>query len=86
MIRKKIVNWILLGIFFAGLGPATAMPTAQTKVVDNAAAITSATKDHLISLNFQDIKVREVLQLLAQFSGFNIITSDTVNGNITLHL
>jgi len=39
-----------------------------------------------ISLNFQDIEVRAVLQIIADFSGFNIITSDSVKGNVTLRL
>jgi type IV pilus assembly protein PilQ len=39
-----------------------------------------------ISLNFQDIKVRAVLQLLAEFTGLNIITSDSVKGSVTLRL
>lgn len=39
-----------------------------------------------ISLNFQDISVRTVLQIIADYNGFNLVTSDTVNGNITLRL
>ena len=39
-----------------------------------------------LSLNFQNIDVRSVLQVIADFTGFNIITSDTVNGNLTLRL
>jgi len=39
-----------------------------------------------LSLNFQDIEVRAVLQLLADFTGLNLVTSDTVSGNITLRL
>jgi len=39
-----------------------------------------------LSLNFQNIDVRSVLQVIADFTGFNIITSDTVTGNITLRL
>ena len=39
-----------------------------------------------ISLNFQDISLRAVLNLLAEFSGMNIITSESVHGNITLHV
>ena len=39
-----------------------------------------------ISLNFQDIPVRTVLQIIADYNGFNLVTSDTVNGNITLRL
>ena len=39
-----------------------------------------------LSLNFQDIEVRSVLQLLADFTDKNIVVSDTVKGNITLRL
>jgi type IV pilus assembly protein PilQ len=39
-----------------------------------------------LSLNFQDIEVRSVLQLLADFTDLNIVVSDTVSGNITLRL
>lgn len=39
-----------------------------------------------ISLNFQDIPVRSVLQLLADFTGVNLVVSDKVVGNMTLRL
>lgn len=39
-----------------------------------------------LSLNFQNIDVRSVLQVVADFTGLNIITSDTVAGNLTLRL
>lgn len=39
-----------------------------------------------LSLNFQDIEVRAVLQLLADFTDKNIVVSDTVTGNITVRL
>ena len=39
-----------------------------------------------LSLNFQDIEVRSVLQLLADFTGINIVVSDTVSGNLTLRM
>ncbi|MBS0308495.1 MAG: type IV pilus secretin PilQ, partial [Proteobacteria bacterium] len=39
-----------------------------------------------LSLNFQNVEVRAVLQVIADFTGFNIITSDTVTGNLTLRL
>jgi len=39
-----------------------------------------------LSLNFQDIEVRSVLQLLADFTGINIVVSDTVAGNLTLRM
>ncbi|HBS42972.1 MAG TPA: type IV pilus secretin PilQ, partial [Oceanospirillales bacterium] len=38
------------------------------------------------SLNFQDIEVRAVLQLIADFTGLNLVASDSVGGNITLRL
>ncbi|CAK0777976.1 Fimbrial assembly protein PilQ [Gammaproteobacteria bacterium] len=39
-----------------------------------------------LSLNFQSIDVRAVLQLIADFTGLNVITSDTVQGTLTLRL
>lgn len=39
-----------------------------------------------LSLNFQDIPVRSVLQLLADFTGLNMVVSDSVTGRITLRL
>ena len=43
-------------------------------------------KGEKISLNFQDIEVRAVLQLLADTSGQNLVISDSVHGNVTLTL
>jgi len=40
----------------------------------------------LLSLNFQDISVRAVLQIIADFTGQNVVVSDTVEGNLTLRL
>ncbi|KAF7769007.1 type IV pilus assembly protein PilQ [Pseudoalteromonas citrea] len=39
-----------------------------------------------ITLNFQDIPVRSVLQIIADTNNFNLVTSDSVSGNITLRL
>ena len=39
-----------------------------------------------LSLNFQDIEVRSVLQLIADFTGFNVVVSDSVSGSVTLRL
>jgi type IV pilus assembly protein PilQ len=39
-----------------------------------------------LSLNFQSIEVRALLQVIADFTNFNIVTSDTVTGNVTLRL
>ncbi len=39
-----------------------------------------------LSLNFQSIDVRQVLQVIADFTGFNVVTSDSVTGSVTLRL
>ncbi|MFB9156584.1 type IV pilus secretin PilQ [Chromobacterium violaceum] len=43
-------------------------------------------KGDKLSLNFQNIEVRTVLQVIAEFTGLNVVTSDSVTGNITLRL
>ncbi|MCP3999866.1 MAG: type IV pilus secretin PilQ [Gammaproteobacteria bacterium] len=63
-------------------------PIAQE---DQAAVATlfSSNKEYTgerLTLNFQDIDARAVLQLLADISGRNIVVSDTVSGNVTLRL
>ena len=39
-----------------------------------------------LSLNFQNIEIRSLLQIIADFSDFNVVTSDTVAGSVTLRL
>lgn len=39
-----------------------------------------------LSLNFQNVEVRAVLQIIMDFTGLNIVTSDSVTGNLTLRL
>jgi type IV pilus assembly protein PilQ len=51
-----------------------------------AAAETPVYKGERLTLNFQDIETRAVLQLLADASGQNIVVSDTVGGSVTLRL
>jgi type IV pilus assembly protein PilQ len=43
-------------------------------------------KGKLTSVNFQDIPVRNVLQLIADYNDFNLVVSDSVQGNVTLRL
>ncbi|MBT6583145.1 MAG: AMIN domain-containing protein, partial [Gammaproteobacteria bacterium] len=43
-------------------------------------------KGEKLSLNFQDIEIRSVLQLIADFTDLNLVASDTVSGRITLRL
>ena len=57
--------------------------------LDVASSLFSETKEYegqRLTLNFQDIETRAVLQLLAETSGRNIVVSDTVQGNVTLRL
>jgi type IV pilus assembly protein PilQ len=44
------------------------------------------TRGEKLSLNFQDIEVRSVLQLIADFTSLNLVASDSVSGKITLRL
>lgn len=44
------------------------------------------TPNNRISLNFTNIKTRELLQVIAQFTGLNFVVSDAVKGNMSIHL
>jgi type IV pilus assembly protein PilQ len=57
--------------------------------IEDAPSLYSESKEYegqRLTLNFQDIETRAVLQLLAETSGRNIVVSDTVQGNVTLRL
>ncbi len=70
---KKILNQIVLGLFFLFF-------------LNVHFAVAMQYKGKPISLNFQDIEVRAVLQIIADFTKLNLIVSDAVQGNITLRL
>ncbi|MBT8098263.1 MAG: type IV pilus secretin PilQ [Gammaproteobacteria bacterium] len=60
-----------------------------TEEAEEGSSLFSETKEYegqRLTLNFQDIETRAVLQLLAETSGRNIVVSDTVQGNVTLRL
>lgn len=62
-------------------------PVVET--TETRSSLFSETKEYdgqRLTLNFQDIETRAVLQLLAETSGKNIVVSDTVQGNVTLRL
>ncbi|MEN8204676.1 MAG: type IV pilus secretin PilQ [Pseudomonadota bacterium] len=65
--------------------------TIEVKALTKA-EVEASKKDELgysgerLSLNFQDIEVRSVLQLIADFTGINVVVSDTVTGSLTLRL
>jgi len=56
--------------------------------VERAASVKEEKKynGRTLSLNFQNISVRTVLQIIADYNNFNLVTSDTVEGSITLRL
>lgn len=61
----------------------------STAEAEAGSSLFSETKEYegqRLTLNFQDIETRAVLQLLAETSGRNIVVSDTVQGNVTLRL
>ncbi|HBH36060.1 MAG TPA: hypothetical protein DDW45_06765, partial [Gammaproteobacteria bacterium] len=71
--------------------PQSAAAAAQTAETSAESAAESSTDvqsgaNGRLSLNFQNIEIRSVLQLLADFTGLNMVVSDTVGGNITLRL
>jgi len=59
---------------------------ARAKEDPNRRSDTPRYKGEKLSLNFQDIEVRSVLQLIADFTELNLVASDAVEGNITLRL
>ena len=58
------------------------LTTQKQKLLEETQKYTGET----LSLNFQDIEVRKVLNLIADFTNLNLVASDTVGGNITLRL
>ena len=69
--------------FTIEINPAAA---TQTEESSNLFSETKEYEGQRLTLNFQDIETRAVLQLLAETSGRNIVVSDTVQGNVTLRL
>ena len=59
-------------------------PLSEEKIAERAEAFRF--NGEKLSLNFQDIEVRAVLQLIADFTDLNLVASDTVDGRITLRL
>ena len=58
----------------------------QQKTDDGKLAQGGGYRGEKLSLNFQNIEVRSLLQVIADFTNFNVVTSDSVTGNVTLRL
>lgn len=61
-------------------------PASKQQIAKKKKAKEKAFTGERLSLNFQDIEVRSVLQLIADFTGLNVVVSDSVTGNVTLRL
>lgn len=86
---------IRMQIASRGLWEYTAFQSDQQLVIDvkpikeDPNKLTQGTQGYRgekLSLSFQDIEVRAILQVIADFTGLNIIASDTVGGTLTIHL
>lgn len=75
---KKLSPWMMIGLLALSTGV-----QADTAIVDTP---TSGYTGKPISLEFADMPVRAVLDVLASFTGINIITDDSVTGNITIRM
>jgi type IV pilus assembly protein PilQ len=72
------------------LTPLCSLASTDEKIHESIASIDSETRNHYtgkrLTLHFQDIPVRQVMAILAEFTGKNIVVSEEVVGNITLKL
>ena len=58
----------------------------EQKIDSNKVTQGSTFSGEKLSLNFQNIEIRSLLQVIADFTNFYIVTSDTVSGSVTLRL
>lgn len=86
-LRLPVVSLLrLLIVMLAVSGPLTGLASEKaTSAVPNISPAKPGEND-LISLNFQTIALRSVLRLLADYQGFNLVVSDSVQGELTLRL
>ncbi|MBB1312273.1 type IV pilus secretin PilQ [Aliivibrio sp. SR45-2] len=73
-------DYSLKGAFLEVIVSAPVVLTAQKE------ATKAKEESKPISINFQDIPVRHVLQLIADYNDFNLVVADSVKGNLTLRL
>ena len=80
--------WILALAGAARGGEATGRPVlvAQLRAPIVAQATGQQQRPRLISLDFKDADINNILRILAEFSGLNVVTSDDVKGKVTVRL
>ena len=62
------------------------IPATQTQQRISLSDASTFKMEKKLSLHFKDIPIRDLLELLAEFNDTNLVLSDTIQGNITLHL
>ena len=77
--QVTVKNTVKDGVLRVAISP---MDSAQQEALEAEKVYTGDP----ISLDFQDVPVRQVLQIIAQVNGFNLVTTDTVSGNVTISL
>ncbi len=85
--RLSVAAWALwLTSAQSQVPPQSAIPAAAASASSPPALAAKAYQGQPVSFNFQTVEVRTLLQLLAHFSGFNIIVSDGVTGTTSLRV
>ena len=83
LVRKWIVLSAVVAVALSSFGAeATEDRVAEGTVREDADAYTG----ERLSVNFQDVEVRSVLQLIADFAGLNLVAGQTIDGRMTLRL
>ena len=83
---RWLVPWAMVGGILGDVLAQTGTPeqTAPSPLVPTAALPTSADKGLPLSMNFQNIELRTALQVMADFTGLNVVVSDSVTGQVTV--
>lgn len=84
MERKNKI--IMAALFFLQLQNAYAIEMITNTAKQTIQTFTSAVAEKPLSLDFQQISIRSALQQIAEFAGINMIISDAVTGNMSIHL
>ncbi len=81
-------RWAWLGALFAGTccWAQAPHPVIEVNALSPAAKAVVSADGQPISLNFQNIDIRALLQVFAEFTGLNLVVADTVAGHITVRL
>ena len=82
-LRAAMALWALAACLAAAAQSPAVAPAARA---DELAGKSAGGGRGLMTLNFQNIDIRSLLQVMADFTGYNLVVSDSVTGAVTLHL